>query len=1393
MHINTGGPPSPHPWPQWKLSRRIGQPVGWVAMLFLLLTLSACGGKAPPPHANVVPPPPLTASQSTLGLDVMQAAWGEGVFWTPDPANLPTEQASEREDKDALRLQARPPASELEGVGDGPRKRSNFFLAQRAYPLDTLPAGGFADAVMETQAMQSLQAAAALPRWENIGPAPMRNSRIGQQENDVSGRVISLAIDPRDSNVVYLGAAQGGVWKTTNSGQSWTPLSDDQPSLVIGALALDPQNPDIVYAGTGEPSTGGDNYYGAGILKSTDGGQSWILLGGDVFRGMGVSRIEVHPQNSNVIYAASTLSGVLGPANPPRGLFMSTDGGQTWQAQLTCNECPGVSDLVMDPANPSTLYVGLPSLGVAKSVDGGANWQFLSNGLPDPQQVSVGQVVMDISRSNPNVVYASFHLRIPNQYDGAIVFRTTDGGQSWGQVSTDNYNFCASQCWYSHELTVDPTNPNKFYLGGAADYTGDSPDNFSIRRVVVGTTDGGQTWTDLSPGDAPNRVLHPDMQVLVVDPSNPNILWAGNDGGIWRSTNGGASWENKNTNLATLQFTGFAVNPFDDRIIQGGMQDNNKAYTTDGGASLAWTAVDVGDGGFALIDPFAPNIWYGTRFNISFQRNDQGSSFTEWWPMKLQGVDIQDRSLFYIPIAADPSTQGTLYLGTYRVYRTRDRGEQWTAISGDLSKGQGYVSTIAVAPGDPQTIYVGASDGAIQVTRNDGGRWTNVTQAPLPNRFVSEIAVSSLDPDVAYAVFNGFDSHTPGQPGHVFKTENGGASWRDISANLPDTPALSIVLDDRRPGVLYIGTDAGVFQSADDGRNWQPYNNGMPNVAVVDLAISQRSQTLYAATHGRSVFKLDFSGEPLPPTLTPTPIPPGQRHDVLLPVVSNGGGQGGPTPTPTRTPTPIGPPTATTTPASTNTPTPTATPVTPEGTPLPTTEPTATPTIPPTPQPTNTPGSGPTPTATQTPDVGKFRDDFSNPGSGWPTGSAGTCVSNYADVNGDSQSDLYTAQVLAFNDICIYSAPANAQKNGSYAVTALKDTATDGSVYGLVFGLNDPNIGANSRFYVFWIDSTGQQYALQKFDQGTWTNLTSGNGGPFVPHPAVLPGVNANRLKVRRDGSEILLFVNGRFLEAFDDSSFPNNGYTGVAVWYAINGPTAIAGFDDFEVNRVATVYEDDYSQGSSGWFTGVDAICQASYAGNEYRTATQPDNLCFYSSPSGGQRNGRFEATARRDESLYPTAYGLLLGADETFSNLYIFVVAPDSQEFALLQYIDGAGWFGVTWDPTLNTPWLYSDKINAGSGTNHLVAERDGDLFRLWVNGQFLGGYIDAAPLESAYFGVVNWSSQFDTAIATFDDYGVTAWDGGGGSVAGAAGAKERIGSRPGALRDEEVREQK
>jgi photosystem II stability/assembly factor-like uncharacterized protein len=786
-----------------------------------------------------------------------------------------------------------PIESPVEGEGGGGYSaRAEWYWRQRAYPLDSIPVATNLKTFQRVKQMQQLASALSVAQtWQSLGPAPIEAGLIGLYGNSdrwtttVSGRTKVIAFDPTNSNTVYVGTATGGVWKSTNGGTSWAPLTDNQQSFSIFSIAIDPTNANTLYVGTGEIS----GYYGTGILKSTDGGSSWSVRGQAEMAGMVVSSIVIDPTSPQTVYAATAHPlQYLGQSAPFPAVFKSTDGGTTWNKLIGCTQmCYGFSDLVMSKLNSQVLYAAYAGGGVYKTTDSGGNWAPLS-GFPDR---GYSRIELGIgSAGGSDVLYAGLAARV--NVNGqikpwGIMLRSGDSGGSWTQLQSAP-NYCSSQCEYDNVIAVHPTDPNTIYIGGSFVAQADR-----WAGVVWKSTDGGANWSDMTPGTSVAQMVHPDMHAIALDPANANSVWVGCDGGLFSSSDGGANWASRNSSLATLQFVNIGVHPSDPNVALGGLQDNAKA-AYDGSK---WTGLDTGDGGYSEIDPFDPSYWYSTRYSmqgmvVQFQRNSTPADRVSLasWAQLSEGIDVNDRMQFYVPFTLDPSTPGVIYLGTHRLYRTTNRGESWAAISGDLTGGETQnsapsITAIGVAKSDPATIYVGSSDGKVQVTRNQGNSWTDTTKAPLPNRQVSDFAIDSQSAAVAYVVFNGYDTHTQGTPGHVFKTTNGGTTWTNVSGNLPDVPVLSIVLDGEQAGHIYVGTDLGVFRSTDGGASWSAYNTGLPNVPVYDLEYVKYSgsdRKLWAGTYGRGVYRLDLTSGPPPPTRTPDPR---QTERIYLPLV----------------------------------------------------------------------------------------------------------------------------------------------------------------------------------------------------------------------------------------------------------------------------------------------------------------------------------------------------------------------------------------------------------------------------------------------------------------------------------------------------------------------------
>jgi hypothetical protein len=710
---------------------------------------------------------------------------------------------------------------------DDPLRREGFFYQQRAFPADRIPAHALGDALAQMYARwpQTRAGRAGSPfaslvntssAWSSIGPAPISTGVTG---SETAGRINSIAIDPKNSQTLYIGAATGGVWKSTNGGASWTPLTDNECGLAMGSVAIDPVNPQILYAGTGEENFSSDSYQGCGVLRSTNGGTTWTQLGATTFVTASGTASRIAKVVIDFASAGSTSSTILLVASQT-GLWKSDNSGSTWTLSLAGI----ITDLVADPTTAGTYTAAIGSVnggtanGIYRSTDFGVSWNKLSGGLPTS---SVGRIALGMSPTTPNIMYASVQTTSSNTLLG--IWKTLDGGTSWNKLTATNAS-CSSQCWYDMALAVDPAQPDHVVFGGISLYH---------------STDGGTTFRTMGSG-----VVHVDHHVFVFDPTTPTTMYSGNDGGIFRSTDGGATWVSLNTNLALTQFyPGISVHPTDASIIVGGAQDNG---TMQWNGSSKWPTLFGGDGGFTAVNHRTGGSTFVTcqwPTCVPLRRDGAGTFLT-----KGTGLNSGDRGAFIPPMVMDPVNPTVLYFGTYRLYRTSNSGDLWTPISGDLTNGTGTIRTIAVAPSDTTTVYVGASDGAVQVTTDLGATWTNIS-AGLPLKSVTYIAVDPRDPRTAYVTVSGFGT------GHVWKTTNRGASWTDISFDLPNVPVNTIVLQ-KGSRELDIGTDIGVFALPDGVTSWQPLAAGLPNTVIHDLVYDGPRGRLVAATHGRGMFTL---------------------------------------------------------------------------------------------------------------------------------------------------------------------------------------------------------------------------------------------------------------------------------------------------------------------------------------------------------------------------------------------------------------------------------------------------------------------------------------------------------------------------------------------------------
>lgn len=783
--------------------------------------------------------------------------------------------------------------------------------------------------------------------WAPIGPNPIiQVQRSDGALADVSGRVGALAFGPNGR--LILGAAQGGIWTMDPGTNTWVPRTDTLPSLATGALAVAPSDDNVIYDGTGEGAFSGDSYFGNGILKSTDGGNTWAHVSGDFFIGVSTARLAVDPTNANHVYAA-IIRGRGGahrtspPVHSTWGLWESKDGGVTWNLlKAAPGSSLGATELRIDPITPNVLYASFLGDQMYKSIDGGATWNPIMNGLPAEADFSAGPTRFSIGLSHPAgqspVLYVGFDfingpsappsVGGPGAHRVARVFKSTDAGASWFPVQRIGglngvADYCGTQCTYDNVIETDPTNPLVVFAAGSFGYTLSPPSGGVFR-----SDDGGATWKNLGWDQ------HPDFHSLVFDPKDPQHVLIGSDGGVWESHHQGGrvpgtpgatvlsavDWIDLNGNpnvdpavdpfdaangLQISQFSSIQTNPSRPVRVVGGTQDNGTLRKIAGSSS--WYDITSGDGGNAQVDPYDSHFIYGTYFappTQIYRMTDSGGNFFQNKPI-TNGINVKERAEFYMPLVLNQENTNQLFTGTFHVYRTDDAkapaaGDvQWASISGDLTSGctgaapngarNCTITTIGVGGGT--AVYVGTNDGLLWVSPNGqtsgSPTWIQIGKSVLPNRPLSGIAVDRSDWRTAYIAYNGFDAATPTHPGHVFKTVDGGQTFQDITGNLPDTPVNWLVLDPANTDTIYAATDVGPFVTYNGGKNWFALGSGIPIVGVDQLSLDPFHRVLAAGTHGRGAWELTDGSAPEPALWLSTvdagvPVGPGSFIDYTL-------------------------------------------------------------------------------------------------------------------------------------------------------------------------------------------------------------------------------------------------------------------------------------------------------------------------------------------------------------------------------------------------------------------------------------------------------------------------------------------------------------------------------
>jgi hypothetical protein len=711
--------------------------------------------------------------------------------------------------------------------GCGTEKKKNvpeydWFEMQRAYPFEEIPLDARLQSIEYVKTNFTTDFSPESD-WTLAGPI------------NVEGRITTIAIHPTNPQVVYAGCANGGVWKSTNFCQTWTSVFYNQNTSSVGALAIDPGNPEIIYCGTGEANSLRSHYPGTGVFKSTNGGLNWTFKG--LPNSYNIGNIAVNPLNTSEVYVA--VLGAGRKKNSERGLYKSTNGGDTWNLSLYIADSVGAVDVVLNPQNPSIVYAAMwerlrredyikyggVKSGLYISSNSGTNWSLVTNGFPS-NDATLGRISLDISASSPNILYALLAYANGNTRG---LYKTTDGGNSWTVVNSSAGN-SSNYAWFNRICKVNPSNPSNVYVGGL--YMNISNNG--------GTSFGGSIDN------------HVDQHAVAFAISNPNFVVIGNDGGIEYSTNGGSTWTESLT-LPVTQFYAGDINYTNPVDIMGGTQDNGTNRTTNG-ALNNWVDIYGGDGFYCLYDYQNPQRMYAESQNGAVGRSTNGgASFTS----ATSGLDLTYTN-WSTPFVMDKTNPLILYLGTYKIFKTTNGMQSWTAISPDLANGHivnlGTVTTVDVSKSNPNVVYAGTDDANVWVTTNGGGNWAKINSG-LPNRWVTRVTIHPDSANICYVSLSGYKIDTTGA--HIYKTTNYGANWINKGGNLPDAPVNDIIVDPRKSSNLYIATDLGVMVSYNDGTFWQILGGGLPSyIPVHDLTLHLPTLKLIAWTHGRSAYSI---------------------------------------------------------------------------------------------------------------------------------------------------------------------------------------------------------------------------------------------------------------------------------------------------------------------------------------------------------------------------------------------------------------------------------------------------------------------------------------------------------------------------------------------------------
>lgn len=699
--------------------------------------------------------------------------------------------------------------------------RSTWFQSRVTWPYREAPG----QRLIEQRQLAQANLPSIPAQWELAGPT------------NIGGRMTSIVCHPNNADVIWAGAAGGGVWASTDAGKTWTSLWGSQEVLNVGSLAIDTTNPDRIYCGTGEANLSADSYSGVGIYQTTDGGKTWNLLADSNKTGIPtrIGAIAIDPFNPQHL----RIGGVGAAETSPRpddfgGMYVSMDAGVNWRREeFISNQNYWCHSIAFHPTQKDTLLATFTERGVKsgiwRSQDGGANWLQLTQGLPDPARF--GRTSLAISLSNPSVIYAFASDEASGQRDQLLgVFRSDDGGDTWSSIGGTFFSK-EGQISYGNTIAVHPTDPDVVICGGVDLHL---------------SNDGGETWTQVTKWDA-NRgdanYAHADHHALLMPANAPGRIYSMNDGGMDVSKDSGATWSNRSNGLAATMYYDMDVAQSDGRSYGGGAQDNGTLVTTDGGIDDHFEILG-GDGGWMVYDPADAGHLYASFYNMGIFRF-RGGQTTDVSP------NVPEKgSIWMCYIIMDPSDSNRVYTGSTRVWCTTDDGNSWQAISPSLDDSP--ISAIEVAAADPNRIYVGTENGSVFRSTDRGNTWSpDISGATMPGNMITRLdTTQKLGADFLIA--------TVGNVGHshVFCSQDGGLNWTDIDqGQLPDVPHHAVLIKPNEPNVIFVANDAGVFVSRDQGQTWSNLSGNLPNVMVIDLVYQVNDKMLYAASYGRSLWR----------------------------------------------------------------------------------------------------------------------------------------------------------------------------------------------------------------------------------------------------------------------------------------------------------------------------------------------------------------------------------------------------------------------------------------------------------------------------------------------------------------------------------------------------------